>query len=338
MAAELKYYFNKKFPNAALYLILIIFSGTFLISCASSYYTEDEKSSTSSYTFYDYQDGKKVQYKVYFNDDDIASLYIDEKKIPDNEIDDYRTMIYDKIDNINHSSKSRSVHRFKDNAVIDMSWLNEMMSELKENLQDSKFKIHIDKENLQEEMERLKEELKDIDIDIHFDKEQFRQEMKELKKHLKKMKKEDFEINMDEFNRKMQEFAEEMKHQEFAINNMKIKIPEIHIPHIDIPEPPEINVDLSGLEASMKDLDKKMAELDKKMKKLDAFMDEFKKELVKDGIIKSEDENFEIDYRNDGLEINGKKVPDHLYEKYKKMYKEHFGREFDPHFKIRIND
>jgi len=324
-------------PGASHFLILL-FSSLFFISCAStSDYNQTESASSSSYTFYDYKDGDKVQYKVFFEDDDISALYIDGKKVSDDEIHKHRNMIYDKLDNINHGS----VHKSKRDMHIDMNWLNDMMSDLKENLKQNEIRIHFDKEEFKDEMARLKEELDNLEIDINFDEENFKREMKGLKKHLRKMRPEKFNLDMEEFNERMKEFSEKMKDHKIVMKNFKVNIPPINIPDVkipDIPPIPDIKVDLSGLEESMKDLDKNMAELDKEMKKLDAFMNDFKKELVKDGIISNEEESFELNYHKDGLEINGERVPDHLYEKYKKLYKEHFGKEFDPHLRIKIND
>jgi hypothetical protein len=41
-----------------------------------------------------------------------------------------------------------------------------------------------------------------------------------------------------------------------------------------------------------------------------------------------------MEFTRDKLEINGKRLPDNLLEKYKEMYKEHFGKEISNKFRI----
>ncbi|GAB3541563.1 hypothetical protein GCM10027443_41030 [Pontibacter brevis] len=48
-------------------------------------------------------------------------------------------------------------------------------------------------------------------------------------------------------------------------------------------------------------------------------MQKLKEELVKDGIIQKGDDNLNIQFNNEGLHINGKKQPQEVYEKYKKL-------------------
>jgi hypothetical protein len=72
------------------------------------------------------------------------------------------------------------------------------------------------------------------------------------------------------------------------------------------------------------------------LKKLNDFIDAIKEEMVKDNLIKSEDEKLNLDLDDNGMEVNGKKVSNELYEKYKKMYEEHFDKKLsdDDHFRI----
>jgi uncharacterized protein YrzB (UPF0473 family) len=58
--------------------------------------------------------------------------------------------------------------------------------------------------------------------------------------------------------------------------------------------------------------------------------------MIKDNLIKSENEKLNIDLNENGMEVNGKKVPAELFEKYKKMYEEHFNKKLtdENHFRI----
>ena len=104
-----------------------------------------------------------------------------------------------------------------------------------------------------------------------------------------------------------------------------------------------ITIDLSGLDVAMSDLDKNLDHikinlngLDVKIKNLNEFIDKAKDEMVKDKLIKDKDELLNLDIYENGMKINGKEVPPELYEKYKKMYEDHFGETLsdDNHFRI----
>jgi hypothetical protein len=94
----------------------------------------------------------------------------------------------------------------------------------------------------------------------------------------------------------MKEVQEKMKHIE-AINKEKFA---------------ELEVKMKGFEKSMK-----------------AYEKELKEELVKDGYIKK-DEDLNIHWKNDDLEINGKKIKEKDKQKYKELKKKYF-KEGDMH-------
>ena len=93
---------------------------------------------------------------------------------------------------------------------------------------------------------------------------------------------------------------------------------------------------MEKLSEELADLDINMDDLNKELKKLDAFMDELREELVKDGYINNTDEEFELDLSRNHMTVNGERLPEDLFEKYKRLYKTHFGKEIDgdSHFKI----
>ena len=63
-------------------------------------------------------------------------------------------------------------------------------------------------------------------------------------------------------------------------------------------------------------------------------MHDMRYELVKDILIKSQDEEFNMKFNQKELIINGKKVPENLFEKYKKIYKENFGKDIDSDMEV----
>ena len=96
----------------------------------------------------------------------------------------------------------------------------------------------------------------------------------------------------------------------------------------------DINIDMDKIKSeidkameNIKDVHININMLDKDLKKLDSFIDDMKSELVKDKLINSTDEKIDVDLNSKEMTVNGKKVNNQLLEKYKDMYKEHFGKD-----------
>ena len=71
------------------------------------------------------------------------------------------------------------------------------------------------------------------------------------------------------------------------------------------------------------------------MKTFKGFMKDVRSELVKDKLIKNEDEKFDMKMDSKEMIINGKKVPDDLFKKYKEIYKRHYGQEIEHEINIK---
>jgi chromosome segregation ATPase len=229
------------------------------------------------------------------------------------------------------------------------------MQDLKKYFKNHKHEWNFDSEEFREQMEKLKEELenmKDHKIHIDIDKEALKESMRELRKNLQELKNNPpkIDIDLDELHKNLQKMKKELKHQKWVMKDFNVHVPNIDI---NIPEMPDINIpeinvdipdidvnipeiDLSGLEESMKDLNINMDNLNKEMEKLNGFIKDLKSEMVKDGLLESADEDAHIDIGKNEMRVNGVKVPDNLFEKYKKMYKEHLGKDLedDNHFNI----
>ena len=332
-----KIFWGRFIKKESLFLTLLLFSTILIFGCSSSEesskreenlysYKSDEGHTTFNFTTQD--DSETTYWKAVFQDEELASLYKNGEKIPAEELENYEDLVYDKLDELRPHKKQITVHM--DGFPFDKKEFREKMQDWKEYFKNHKDEWNFDNEEFREQMEKLKEQLeklKDHKIRINIDKDELKESMRELRKSLK-----------------------ELKHDKWVMKNFNVHVPDIdiHIPEIPDINVPEINVnipninvdipeiDLSGLKESMKDLDIKMKDLDKEMKKLNEFIEDLKSEMVKDGLLNSVDEEARIDIDSDGMRVNGVKVPDNLFEKYKKMYKEHLGKDLDEdnHFNI----
>jgi predicted nucleic acid-binding Zn-ribbon protein len=273
-----------------------------------------------TFSFNNDESGKNVRWEVNFDNGEISSLYKDGQRIPDNEIEDYRDMIYHKLDKLQY----RSHHITMDlgNFQSDMSRFKEDMQKMKEELKNQNYQFNFDNEDFKEGMEKLSQELsklKNKKISIDFDSDKFREEMDKLRKDV------DVHVNIDMDNLKenLDKMNEEMEKHRGELNH--------------------ISIDLSGLDEAMSHLDENLGNvkinlkgLDIKLKKLNEFIDTIKKELVKDNLLKDENDKLNLDLDENGMKVNGNKVPPELFRKYKQMYEDHFDKKLtgDNHFRI----
>lgn len=327
--------------NQYIFLSLILISTSALFGCGATYYHQhDDYTSVrsdegkTSVSFETRENGKTIRWKAVFRDDDLTALYKNGKRIPRHELNKYEDMVEYRLDKLRGDDKSYSFH-FKG---FDNDMFKEKMKEFKKNFKMHKHNWDFDKDEFEKDMENLKEELsklKNLDIKAEFDEEEFQNNMQELRKSLKNMRIKIPKIHIDMDGAKHTiRIPRHLCDDEFALDDIDIDIPDINIPDIDIPE---INVDLSGLEESMKELDYNMKDLDVEMKKLDAFITEMKEELVNDKLIKDVDDDNKIKLSKDKMEVNGEKVSDELHLKYKQMYKKHFDKELDDDNQFNIN-
>lgn len=284
---------------SVLFLTALVFG-----SCSSSYNDEDagwpdkyDNHSKRNVTFYD--DG--VKWKVKLEAGHIAELYRNNEMVPPDEIRQYKDYIYNTLDEI-------------DNAR------DEYNSEMNE--------YNFDKEKFGAEMREMRKKLKDENFDIKFNDEEFREKLEEMSDKLKET------FDSEEFKKNMAELKENLKSHSQAHTN--IHIPKIHIPPVNVPEftmpeivIPEIDVpdmDFSGLEHSMSNFNKGIHSDNGRLTSFKKFMNDLKNKFEEDGLINSTNENFDMDFNARELYINGKKVPDNLFQKYKAMYEERFGK------------
>jgi chromosome segregation ATPase len=269
-----------------------------------------------SLSFYIAEEGKDTRWDVNFKDGEISSVYKDGERIPDDEIDNHRDMIYEKLNKL--QDKSHHI-------TIDLNGFKSDMKNFKgdmKKLKDKKIEINFDKEAFKDGMKELKIELnklKDKKIRIDFDSDKFKDEMKNLMKDVNV----NVDINMDDLKENLKEMCDEMKNHHDELNN--------------------IDIDLSGLDEAMSNLGKKMGHIkenlhgiDKKLEKLNGFIDDLKQEMIKDNLLNNENDKLNVMIEKDGMKVNGKEIPRELFEKYKKMYEDHFGKSISDENRFRI--
>lgn len=241
-----------------------------------------------TYIFYERYRGEKSKWEVTVDDDRIVDLYKDGDRVPNDEIYKYEDHLLDEIEDIDW----------------EMRELHENLADLKYDLQDLKVDLG---EDFADEMRTLA-----ADLRHEFDSDEFRESMQELKRELKNMKY-DFDFDFD-FDWDRGDFAFNMRELQRELSNIKV------------------SVDLDGLDESMRelredmrDLDIDMSELKKEMKVLKEFLHDLKYELVEDGLIDDADDLEDLEFEDDAMYVNDRKVPHDLYLKYKEMYRDYFG-------------
>lgn len=272
-----------------------------------------------AFAFYDTTGGQETYWKAVFKDHKLNQLYKNGIQLPDSLIPDYKDLVYNRIDNVTgfHTKFKFRIH----DLPFDSTFFNQKMKPFKDHLMwvtpDSCY-FNFDNKNFHLEMDSLNKKLKKLkhfNFDFKFDSLKFNDEMKEMMKSLKHIHFDSsgFRMNMKEFEKNMKEFQREMKNKKF-----------------------DMDIDLSGLDHQMDSLDKQLhvfkldlSGVNKELKKYHKFEKELKKEMLKDGIIKNDDESLKISVGSNSISVNGKKLPDKLVKKYKKLYKDMMGEEWD---------
>ncbi len=308
---------------------IVVSSFLFFASCSSESYTQQDettkKKGEQTLYFTENEDGQPVHYEANFNDGKITSLYKDGVKIPEDKIKDYKELVYDNLDSIRKDDNDFFAFHHHGPKVFhfDMDSLNSNMKEWRKKFKAENFDFKFDHKKFKENMEKLKEELKDCDdIVIHIDKDKIRKDIDGGLKHLDKLKMHNFNFDFDEdeLNKNLKRITIEIEKNK---NNLELNMEDF-------------KDQMDDLKDKMGDLSDEMDDLDKEINTLNNFLDAVKVELVKDGLIKSSNEKFEMELSPSKMEVNGEKVADNLLEKYKSLYKKHYNKEIRE--KIRIQN
>lgn len=265
-----------------------------------------------SYIFYKRYHGDKIKWDVTLDDGEIVSLYKDDERVSSSDYYKYEDMILDEVEDIDY----------------DLQSLDEDLADLKD------IKVNLD-DDFYENMASLQEGLKDIKVNLG---EDFVKDMRELSNDIR------VEFDSDEFNREMDNMREELSDihvdidwdsDEFRrdMKNLSKELANI-----------KVDIDLSGLHESMQELKEEMKHLDidmsglkEEMKKLGDFLDELKDEMISDGVIDYEDDLRNLEFEDNAMYVNHRKVPHELYLKYKEIYKKYYD-EYPDHNSFRYHD
>ncbi len=280
-----------------------------------SYDRDDDE---RKYSFHEEYEGEDYYWKVYIDDGEITRLYKDGERVDDSEIHEYGDFIMEKVDDIEEDLEEldhdltymkhdlKKLNRLK-HYHHDRDWYFD------DHDFDFDIDIDFDSEAFEESMEHLSDALSNLDFDfdfdfdfddnynfennrIHFnwDSDKFERGMKKLERKLEKLGDLNISIDLD-----MDGFAESMEKFGESMGN--------------------IEIDLSGLEEELE-------ELKVELKKLDNFLDETSEELVKDGYIDDEDEEYDLVFNKRKMVVNGERLPKKLHKKYLEIYEDHFDR------------
>lgn len=324
---------TKALSGRILPVLGLLFTAIVLSSCASSLNKDQTIQSglvgDKSFSFK--EDGST--WRVDFKDDDISSLYKDGERVPDNEIDQHKEMIYKKLDELRSDYKdfSGKVHRF----YFDSDKFKDHMKKFKRDFDDEKFwrfKLEFDEEDFEKNMKELEEqlkELKDKKIELYFDSEAFQEKMKDLEENLKNIPPPpippdidvDIYIDKEKFKDGMKKLEESLKLHKFNIDSSVFDMKEL-------------KESMKDLRKNLKGLKIEISGVKTEMKKLNQFLEELKTELVKDGYLKSEDDDYSLEMSDFQTKINDTVVTQEHHNKYKEIYKQIFKKEIEGKIKI----
>jgi hypothetical protein len=323
---------------------LLVFSSVALYSCTTSAQENLSKESETDtlqegnnvFTFHQNKNGKDINWKAVFKDGELTELYKNGKRVPDENVEDYKDMVNEELEDLhdNNDQFGRNSSHFN----VDMGGPDDAMAHLGDNFKDMNFDNDDcdsvwDNEQFHKDMDSLKINMKKLHkmkFNFHFDTTAFSRGMKELRQSLKKLKynphmnlyKNGFPgCDMEAFKDGMKNFNEEMKHNRIFNEDFKIDMSEF------ADKMKDFNKNMKNFELNMRDFNKNM-------KKFIGFFKDLKHELVKDNLIKDEGEKFNMKFNSKEMIINGNKVPGDLFEKYKGIYKKNYGKEIDNDFII----
>lgn len=300
------------------------------------------KKGKHTFRFYEGEDENRIRYKAKLNDGKIEDLYIDGEKIPAKEFDKYENKVNKKIDE--YEELMSGYRKDKEKYRKTYKEYSEKMKDYRKKLRDYRNEYrHWDDENfsepdlseLREAMRTLRRELRDNFADHSF-----------VVPPIPPVPAP--EINIPEID------VPDVHIPPINIPEIDIDVPEINIPPINIPpihiDPEYFDYDefyenmdeykhnMKKYKWNMDEFKENMKEFGKEMKKFGRFMEEAKDEMIKDGLINSEDDIDSFTLSENKMVVNGQKASPELHKKYLELYEKHTGKKLEGDKKIVIND
>jgi chromosome segregation ATPase len=313
-----------------LLLAAIVMVSILAISSCSSGYQQEQNLNQVSYpgdkSFSFRKDGS--EWRVYFDGNDIAAIYKDDNRISDSEILQYKNMIYDNIDELRSDFEDHSdrVNVFK----FNMKKFDDDMEIFRDSIDNDNFmhfKFEFDENEFAKNMEELEKnlgELRNKKIEIYIDSDKIRDHIKDFEEKLKDIpdpKEIDIKIDMDVFKEGMKKFRDEMRLHKFHFDSLDINMDEFHN-------------NMKELKNNLKNLKIETKGFKIEMKNLKTFLRDLKNGLVRDGYLNSNDDELNFNMSAEKMKVNGKEISSAHLEKYKKLYKKHYGKEIEGEIKI----
>lgn len=314
---------------------VILFTALISLSGCSSGIEQNTISNQTNFTgdkSFSFKD-EGSDWRVDFDDNEISALYKNGTRVPDTDIDQHKDMIYENLNGLKSDFKEfdGNVHKFH----FDMDKFDEEMKKFKHDFDNDKFmhfKFEFDEEEFEKNIEKLEENLKglkDKKIELHFDSEEFKENMKELEEKLKNLPVSpnppnvdvDVYLDMDKLKEGMKNFGESFKHFDFKIDSSEFDMSELR-------------ESMKELKKNMKGLKIEMHDMKGEVKKLNSFLEELKSELVQDGYLNSNDEEYDLEMNSAITKVNDRVVKQEQHKKYLEIYKKHFDKNIDGTIKI----
>jgi len=279
-------------------LALVSVSYAFVLGIKNS---DEPKKRPDTFIFYSGENQNK--YEAVFSDGEFKSLSKNGKLLSKEEMKNNEDLVYDRINDLGNKNKEDFVFHFDDKKF------SERMKHFGEEMKQFKPHIHMMLDSLNFNFDSLKSQLaplKNMRIQILND---FKDEDIDIPDI--ELNEKDFNIDMDGINKELEKAAEEIK-------NSKEEIAKLDIPELTKKVDEEIKKANIDLKRSKKEIHK-----------LDQFLKDIKQEMVKDNLIKSPGDKIDLKIDDGDIYVNGKKLPDELAKKYKKLYMDKFGH--NPH-------
>ncbi|MFN3872783.1 MAG: hypothetical protein ACK4R9_07255 [Ignavibacterium sp.] len=305
------------------FLFSLSVSLVMLTACSSVETVKNSESDTSDKTFI-FKDGND-SYRVEFDNDKIKSIYKNNQKIPDHEIDNYKDLVLYELKNLAKDSfaetkKPKRIKVFIDNNYDDTDTTK---SDAEDFDLPKSFRFKLDDDFLKDmrvELDSLMKELKDKNFEIYIYPDDLKSQMFRYKEYFKNFTPPALpKLDRDKFREEMKKFREEMK----KLDSIDIDLKDMFK---DLKEKKKRNIEIIEL--------KKNAAEHKKTK---SFINELKEELVKDGYLDSINSAMSFKMDDDKISVNGQELPEELVSKYKELFKKHHERDLDGKILIEID-
>lgn len=309
---------------ASLFALTLMVSMFVACSSTGNWESNDPDAESVEISMTTNEDGVDKDYEIKMENGDIVELKVDGTEVPEEEYSDYKEKLFKQRKHFkNHWNRNK----------ISREQIENLVDELTEEFSGKNFSFEFDKDEFKESMKELKRELKRVEkerVNINLELEEAFENIPEI--DIPDM---EFKINGEEFNIEFDkhEFKESMKELKRNLKDIKVDV------KIEAGFAEEVlEKTMKELKENMKDIKIDLSEMKVELKKLKHFFNDLSEGLYEDGYISDPDDEFELDFETDYMEVDGKRVKDEDFIKYKKLYKKHFGKEFDGDFVIMNRD